>query len=200
MKKQIANILTSVRMIISSILLTFSRLDAAFLALFCVCGITDLIDGPIARATGSQSLLGAKLDTAGDVLTYFAMAKVLILKKVISVKTLLWFAVPLLGMLLSALIGWLKHHTLVFAHTALAKLFGAGCFLVPFSVAANTISLYLTVLWFVACLAGVEMIEIQIFSNHADPDILSLLCIKKSNDSFRESLEKGVAEGTVREK
>ncbi|MBR1851778.1 MAG: CDP-alcohol phosphatidyltransferase family protein [Lachnospiraceae bacterium] len=61
MKKHIANILMSVRVAFSIILLVFFSFTDAFLMLFCICGITDLIDEPIARATGSQSALGAKL-------------------------------------------------------------------------------------------------------------------------------------------
>ena len=187
--------LTSVRIVISSILLMFSGFSIAFLSLFCVCGVMDLIDGPVARATGSQSVLGAKLDTTGDVMTYLAMVKALILEKVIPVRTLLWFAIPLFGMLVSAFIGKLRFHSFVFTHTALSKLFGAGCFFVPFSVALNTVSRHLKVLWLVAFLAGVEMIAIQMLSNHANPDVLSLLFVRKSNEQFREASAKNVVEG-----
>ena len=171
MKKQIANILTSVRMIISSILLTFSRLDAAFLALFCVCGITDLIDGPIARATETESILGAKLDSAGDVLTYAAMVRIMILEKAITLKTVLWFLLPLSGMVVSALIAKLRFHSFFFLHTALGKFFGAGCFFVPFSFFAGTVNDHLTFVWVIALLAAVEMVVIQLRNDRAESDI-----------------------------
>jgi len=187
MKKQIANILTSVRIFLALILLTFSGLNTGFVVLFSICGITDLIDGPVARVTGSQSSFGAKLDTVGDVLTYFAMVKILILEKVITYRTLLWFAVPLLGMFVSGFIGRVKFHTFVFTHTALSKVFGVGCFLVPFSVFSGAVSILLTALWFVACLAATEMIAIQIIANHADPDILFLPCVYKTNKIFSEA-------------
>ena len=195
MKRHIANILTSLRIVFAFVLLMFSGFSFTFLVIFSICGVTDLIDGPIARATGSQSVLGAKLDTTGDTMTYLAMVKALILEKVISVRTLLWFSVPLFGMLISAFIGKLKFHSFVFTHTALSKLFGVGCFFVPFSVAFHTVSRHLKVLWFVAFLAGVEMIAIQMFSNHANPDVFSLLSVRKSNEQFKKASAKNVIEG-----
>ena len=171
MKKQIANILTSVRMVISSILLTFSRLDGAFLALFCVCGITDLIDGPIARATGTESILGAKLDSAGDVLTYAAMVRILILEKAITLTTVLWFVLPLSGMVVSALIAKLRFHSFFFIHTLLSKLFGVSCFWVPFCFAAGAVNTHLTFVWVIALLADVEMVVIQLMNDRAESDV-----------------------------
>ena len=45
-----------------------------------------------------------------------------------------------------------------------------------------------------AFVAGSEMIAIQIFSNHPDADLLSLLCVKKANEQFGEAAS-AAAEG-----
>ena len=85
-----------------------------------------------------------------------------------------------------------KLHTFVFTHTALAKLFGAGCFFTPFSVHAGTDATYVTVLWVIACLTAVEMIAIQLFCNHADHDILFLAGVRRSNERFNEESADGL--------
>ena len=197
MKKNIANILTSVRIVISIILLTFSDFTQSFLVLFFICGATDLIDGPIARATGSQNTFGAKLDTTGDVLTYLALAKILTTEKIITLKTLLYFLIPLSGMLVSAFIAKLKFDSFVLTHTILAKLLGAGCFFLPFLTFRGDIAPYLRGLWVLALLAGIDMIAIQLYSNHAVNDMLFFSCVKKSNTLFNENPEGPALEESV---
>ena len=66
MKKYIANIITGSRAIFSLPLLFISLSSAWFYALYLLCGLTDMIDGTIARKTGAVSKFGARLDTASD--------------------------------------------------------------------------------------------------------------------------------------
>ena len=174
MKKQIANILSGLRVAVAAILIAFSDFSKAFLALYTLCGVTDLLDGPIARATKSESLLGAKLDTAGDVLTYFAMGKILMAKKYLSLQTFLWFLPPLFLMFVSALLAAHKFHTFFFTHNALSKLLGLGLFFTPFVAVTDAFSGYLTALWVIACFAGIEMLAIVAFSRTPNADTLFL--------------------------
>ena len=81
MKKHLANIISLSRVAGAIALFFFNEISTAFLIIYVLCGITDLIDGPIARKTNSTSPLGATLDTVGDVATYLALTKVLIIKK-----------------------------------------------------------------------------------------------------------------------
>ena len=66
MRKQIANIITSSRILCSIFMLFFPAFSVAFYILYLFCGITDMIDGTIARKTYSTSAFGAKLDTVAD--------------------------------------------------------------------------------------------------------------------------------------
>ena len=67
MKKQMANILTGLR-IIGSILLVFRpAFSLGFYILYLLCGLTDMIDGTVARMTNGASRFGEKLDTAADI-------------------------------------------------------------------------------------------------------------------------------------
>ena len=63
MKKHIANILTASRIIFSFPLLIVPLSSVWFYSLYLFCGLTDMIDGAIARKTGAVSKFGAKLDT-----------------------------------------------------------------------------------------------------------------------------------------
>ncbi|MEE3403736.1 MAG: CDP-alcohol phosphatidyltransferase family protein [Acutalibacteraceae bacterium] len=63
-----ANIITGIRIICSIALLFFPVFSPAFFALYIVAGISDMIDGTVARKTGTVSQFGSKLDTVADFL------------------------------------------------------------------------------------------------------------------------------------
>ena len=64
--KNIANIMTGSRVAFSLLLLFIPLSSAWFYILYLVCGLTDMIDGAIARKTGAVSKFGARLDTVAD--------------------------------------------------------------------------------------------------------------------------------------
>ena len=66
MKKHIANIITGSRIAFSLPLLFIPLSSAWFAILYLVCGLTDMVDGTIARKTRSVSKFGARLDTVAD--------------------------------------------------------------------------------------------------------------------------------------
>ena len=72
MKKYIANIVTGSRKIFSLPLLLVPLLSVWFYLLYLFCGLTDMIDGAIARKTGAVSKFGARLDTVADLLNAMA--------------------------------------------------------------------------------------------------------------------------------
>ena len=68
MKKQIANIITFCRILGSIGLLFCPVFSACFYGLYIFCGLTDMVDGTIARKTGAVSEFGSSLDTVADLL------------------------------------------------------------------------------------------------------------------------------------
>ena len=64
--KHIANIITGSRIVFSIALLFFPPLSSAFYVLYAAAGLTDMIDGTVARKTNTVSSFGAKLDTIAD--------------------------------------------------------------------------------------------------------------------------------------
>ena len=90
MKKNLANIVSLSRVACAVVLFFCRDFSSLFLWVYVFCGFTDLIDGPIARKTGSASTLGASLDTVGAVLTYLALAKALFIKKLVPWWIFVW--------------------------------------------------------------------------------------------------------------
>ena len=70
MKKQLANIITSSRIIGSIILLFLDINSPAFMYIYIWCGISDSLDGIVARRLKISSSLGSKLDTISDLTFY----------------------------------------------------------------------------------------------------------------------------------
>ena len=66
MKKHVANIITASRIVFSLPLLFISLSSAWFYALYLLCGLSDMIDGTVARKTNSAREFGARLDTLSD--------------------------------------------------------------------------------------------------------------------------------------
>ena len=88
MKKQIANIITSCRILSSFGLLFCPVYSACFYGLYIFCGLTDMVDGTIARKTGAVSSFGARLDTVADFL--FVIASFVKLVPVIRIPVWIW--------------------------------------------------------------------------------------------------------------
>lgn len=63
-----ANVLTSMRIALSGVLLLLEPLGTAFCCVYVLAGLTDMLDGPIARKTGTDSRVGAVLDSAADLI------------------------------------------------------------------------------------------------------------------------------------
>lgn len=61
-----ANIITCIRIIFSLLLTLCPPLSVTFYALYIIAGLSDMIDGIVARKTNSVSEFGSQLDTAAD--------------------------------------------------------------------------------------------------------------------------------------
>ena len=134
MKKHIANIITGSRIIFSLTLLVIPLSSAWFYVLYLFCGITDMIDGAIARKTNAVSSFGSKLDTAADFI-FMAVCAVKILP-IIYLPVLLWIWIAVIAIIKFANIvfGFIRIKKLVDYHTVLNKITGLLLFLLPFTL------------------------------------------------------------------
>ena len=65
--KNLANDITIIRILYSIALLFFPAFSVAFYVLYSTAGVSDILDGWVARRTHTASELGAKLDTIADI-------------------------------------------------------------------------------------------------------------------------------------
>ena len=131
MKKYIANIITASRIILSFPLLVVPLSSAWFYVFYLFCGLSDMIDGTIARKTGAVSKFGARLDTASDfVFMLVCCVKIL---PVIHIPAWLWvwiIMIALIKMFDIALV-FIQKKKLISIHSLLNKITGLTLFLLP---------------------------------------------------------------------
>ena len=126
-----ADTITSLRIAVSLFLPFFPLNSAGFFAVYTVTGLTDVLDGWLARKTGTASQFGARLDSIADLLFYgvllFRLFPVLWQK----LPTAIWYVVAaiVLVRLAAYAAAAVQYHQFAALHTWLNKLTGAGVFL-----------------------------------------------------------------------
>lgn len=134
MKKQIANIITSLRILGSIGILFCPVFSIPFYVLYLFCGLTDMVDGTIARMTNTVSQFGARLDTAADLLfTAVALLKIL---PVIQIQAwlLIWIVTIAVIKLFNLTWGFLRRKKIPSLHTIFNKATGLCLFLLPLTL------------------------------------------------------------------
>lgn len=128
-----ANLITSCRILLS-LLLFFPALSPGFYGLYLAAGLSDMLDGFVARRTNSASPLGAKLDSMADVV--FLSVCLIRLLPVLALPVWLWVWVGLIALLrlVNVVSGFVRRKKLVLLHTSANKLTGALLFLLPLSL------------------------------------------------------------------
>lgn len=130
------NCITATRIIGTLCLIPVQSLSPAFYGLYTLTGLTDVLDGWIARKMGNASELGAKLDSIADLIFYAVM----LIKTFPILRTRLpveiWYAVAMVLLLrLSAyLAAAVKYRRFASLHTYMNKLTGAAVFCVPYVI------------------------------------------------------------------
>ena len=180
MKKHIANIVSLSRVAGAIALFFFSSITKPFLAIYIFCGITDLIDGPIARKTNSTSPLGATLDTVGDVATYLALTKVLAMRKLVPGWILIWIISAGVVFGIDAVISKIRLKKFYLPHTWLGKIFGGSVFVLPIAMQFMEGYIWMSVICTIASIHAIELLYTQLKNNTADDFIPSAFHINKA--------------------
>ena len=129
-----ANLITSCRILFSLLLFFFPALSPGFYGLYLAAGLSDMLDGLVARRTNSTSPLGAKLDSIADII--FLAVCLIKLLPVLTLPVWLWGWVGLIALLrlVNVVSGFVCRKKLVLLHTRANKLTGALLFLLPLSL------------------------------------------------------------------
>ena len=129
-----ANSLTICRIVLCVVLLVTDAFSPAFFLAYALAGLTDMLDGYVARKTNSASELGARLDSIADlVLVIVCLVKLL---PAIDVPKWLraWVAAIAIVKVVNMASDLVVERRLVMPHTVANKMAGFAAFLVPLAI------------------------------------------------------------------
>ncbi len=134
MKKYIANTITGSRIIFSSTLLFIPLSSVWFYILYLFCGLTDMVDGTIARSMDTVSEFGARLDTVADFVFMFVCGINILPLIHIPVWLWVWITTIMFIKIFNIVFGFFKKKKLISIHSVLNKTTGFALFLMPLSL------------------------------------------------------------------
>ena len=126
-----ANIITGIRILCSIALLFFHAFSPQFYVLYIVAGVSDMIDGTVARKTGTASEFGSRLDTIADVV--FVAVCLIKLIPVLNIPSWLfiWITIVALIKMINVIFGYVMYKKFVAVHTVMNKVTGIFLFILP---------------------------------------------------------------------
>lgn len=162
------------RVILGLTLFFTKPLSATFFIIYSLCGISDFLDGYIARKTSNTSNLGASLDSIADFL--FIVILMYILLPILTIPTwiVLWIFVIVIIRVCSLLVGFIKYHSLAFLHTYANKTTGILLFCYPIIIIPLDMNMIGFILCTIASVSAIEELMINIKSKELIRDVKSI--------------------------
>lgn len=180
-KLHTADIVTLLRVAGTILLAVMRPLTAGFFWVYTLTGVSDVLDGWIARKTKTASDFGARLDSIADLLFYAVMLLRLfpVLWKALPVQ--IWYTVAAILLLrLSAYCtAAIKYHRFACLHTWMNKLTGGAVFLLPYMLVVSSGVEYS---WALCALAGAASLE----------ELLIHLCRERYEANTKSILQKKI--------
>ena len=175
-RKNIPNFITSFRIIGTICLLFLDELSKPFYIVYTLAGISDVLDGLVARKLIVSSEFGAKVDSIADLLFYSVMAVKFLPVLLPKLPTELWIAVGVILFLriCSYLVAAWKYKRFASLHTYMNKLTGAGVFLIPYALLLPIFIPFCVVLSMIAGIASGEELLIHIRSKEYHSNVKSI--------------------------
>ena len=152
----IANAITCCRIIISMLMFLFSVFSPGFYVCYLIAGISDMIDGTIARKLGTSSKFGEKLDTMADFV--FAVVGLFKLLPVMKIGMIIWIWIGLIAVikLINIISGFVVQKRFVTVHSPANKITGAVLFALPLTLSLLDVSYSAIFVCLVATFAAIQ--------------------------------------------
>lgn len=175
------NVISLLRIIVIVSSIFYITYEYVFLVMYLIAGLTDVLDGLMARLLKQQSSLDAKLDSFADMIFFGVLLTFVIINR----QDIMAFYLP--AILFIAVFKFVpiflyiyRFKKLVIAHTTLNKITGLLLFLSPIVLIMYDISLYITILLVFAFITIIEEIAIACMVKEVDYDIHSILYLTEN--------------------
>ena len=148
--KRIPNLLSMSRIVLCLPLLLVDAMTLPFWTLYVIAGLTDMLDGFLARRWGVENKFGARLDSLADFMLVLAVGYKLF--PYMKLPTALWMMIGLIALvkMVNAICSYVVRHRIEYLHTKANKLTGFLLFIGMMIVGQ---SYFIPVAWVIACIA-----------------------------------------------
>ena len=172
--KNVANYISLSRIFLILGLAFFRPTDPAFVALYVAAGLTDMVDGYVARKTGTTSRLGEKLDSFADFIMIVVLLVILLPVLDLSIPLLILTAIIALVRIASMVVVYIRYRTFGGLHTYGNKLTGLMLFIFPVTLVFGRADWLLYLICVVALLSALEELIIHLTSKELEGNRKSL--------------------------
>ncbi|MBS7577045.1 CDP-alcohol phosphatidyltransferase family protein [Enterococcus sp. MMGLQ5-2] len=176
--RNLPNLLTSLRILFAASLLAIRPFSIEFYLIYALCGLSDVLDGLIARRFNYLSRFGQIFDSIADL--FFIVISLVRIVPVIKPSPLIiyWICIITMIRLLSIIIGFIRYQQLAFLHTLSNKFTGLIVFFFPFLIIYFNINTIGIIVCIIATFSALEELVINSFSKKLQRDLKSIFHIK----------------------
>ena len=157
-KSYAANIVTACRIPCSIVMLFFPVFSLQWYIAYLLCGLTDMIDGPVARKTGSATAFGSKLDSIADLV--FTAAAFVQLLPVLRLPPWMWIWIIIIFIfkVTGTIANFVRKKRFDIRHSILNKTTGLLLFLLPLTLTFIELKISSIIICSVATLSAIQEI------------------------------------------
>ena len=151
-----ANIITGIRIVLSIALLFCPALSPTFYALHIAAGFSDMIDGAVARKTGTVSEFGSRLDTIADIV-FVAVCLIKLLPVLdVPIWLFIWIAIIAFIKVANIAAGYIRQKEFISVHSVMNKMTGGLLFVLPLTLVFIDLRYSAAVVCMVATVAAIH--------------------------------------------
>ena len=154
--KNIANYLSVSRIIMSIILAVLETFSFPFYIIYIYCGISDMLDGYIARKTESTSKIGTKLDSIADII--FVIVAIVKILPVLNLSNGIVICVIIIALIkiINVICSFIYYKKLVLPHTIANKITGLILFIAPLIIINTNSIVFEIIICIVAMFSAIQ--------------------------------------------
>ncbi|WP_442908855.1 CDP-alcohol phosphatidyltransferase family protein [Intestinibacter sp.] len=159
--RYIPNLLSLARIILSLFLIFLYPMKLYFLLVYIFCGITDILDGFIARKINATSELGSKLDSFADMIIIFVILFKFIPIMNLNLFMIVWLICVTILKSLCILVVFIRFNQFGMVHTYMNKITGSLIFIYPILNYFTSSKFYIFIIFIFASITAIEEILID---------------------------------------
>ena len=129
-----ANVITGIRIVCAIALIFCPTFETGFYVFYFLGGISDVLDGFVARRLKIESKLGAKLDSIADIIFVIVVLIKIMRTVYIPLWLILWVLCIAFIKCINIISGFVHHNHFVAEHTVLNKICGVLLFVIPLGI------------------------------------------------------------------